>query len=202
MEMIIQSAEYRRLFKRVSPQLLSVNQMTSGQELIPGVLALSRHLFQLPIKTRMEQETPSELFLIQNQSSAIYQQISNLDLESHIRQIEINYLQKQHAHATAIGDFAQQLAAERAIASKIPLEKQATSTAQISDDIKLAHQPETSLVSSVVNEKSDIDQQIRGLVKKRMKSLQEQIRTDPSEPLDRKTIRSVEDLRRLSMFSP
>lgn len=201
METILQSAEYQRVSKRVSPQLLAVNHITSGQELIPAVLPSSKHVFQVPIETRMQQEIPSEIFLIENQSSVIYQQISALDLESRIRQMEIDYLQKQHAQAVAIGDLAQQLAAERAIASKIPREKQTTAMRQISDDTKIADQPGPSMVPSVIHEKPLVDQQIRGLVKKHMKSLKEQIRIDPLEPLDRRTIRSVEDLRRLSMCS-
>lgn len=197
-------AHYQRLSKGVSPPLLQTHQMISAQELIPTIPPLSRHLFQIPIETRIEEEIPAELFLIENQSIAISQteEISTFDRESQIRLIQINYLRKQQAQAFALGDVAQQLAAEQAIASKLPVAQPEVSVIRTSDSAKLENQPETSMTPSIVHKRSLVDQQIRGLVKKHVKSLQDHIRTDPSEPLDRKTIHSLEDLRRLSIFLP
>src|SRR5271170_1824263 len=71
---IIQSAEYKHLSKRISPHLLLLHKFTSGQELIPSITPSSLNLFQLEIKTHIQQEFPSQTFLLQHQSSVIFQQ--------------------------------------------------------------------------------------------------------------------------------
>ena len=194
-DMIIQSDEYRRLSKRVSPQLLILNRITSGQELIPSIVPSSCNLFQLAIKTEIQQEVPPSLFLVQNQASAIYQK----DFTEQILQTEINYLQKQHAEAIAIGDFAQQLAAERAIADKIQTIGHLQDE-QKPSETKMPEQSKTSIVSSAISEKSLVDQQIRGLLKKHLKPIQNLIRNNQKESLSKEIIHSIEDLRRLSIF--
>ena len=201
----MESAEYHRLSKRLSPQLLLSHQMTSGQELIPSITPSSRNLFQLPIITHMQEEFPSFVFLLQQQSSTVVQensirQISSPDPKTEILQTEINYLQRQHAEAIAIGDFTQQLAAERAIATKLQAielrqDEQKPSQIQISDRPKFENQSETSVIPTVISEKSLVDRQIRGLLKKHVKHLQEHAR---KEPRKKQIIHSVEDLRRLS----
>jgi hypothetical protein len=201
-EMIIQSAEYERLSKRVSPQLLLLNQITSGQELIPSIAPSSCNLFQLAIKTDIHQEVPSSIFLVQNQTSASYQkdfteQIAPLNSKTQILQTEINYLQKQHAEAIAIGDFTQQLAAERAIADKIQTIKHLQDK---SSETEIPKQSKTPIVPSAISEKSLVDQQIRGLLKKHLKPIQKLIRNNQKESLSKEIIHSIEDLRRLSIF--
>jgi len=217
MDTILQSAEYNRLSQRVSPHLLVLHQFTSGQELIPSISPSSRHLFQLEIKTHIQQELPSQIYLLQHRSSVDFQkdltqQISSSDSKTQILQTEINYLQKQHAEAIAIGDFTQQLAAERAISNKLQTieqlyEKQ--KTLKISQT-EIPHQSsaEISIISSNISQKSlitnPVDQQIRELLKKHITLLRKRIRNDKSklnekESLDKQIIHSVEDLRELSI---
>jgi hypothetical protein len=210
METIIQSIEYQRLSKRVSPQLLLLNQITSGQELMPAITPSSCNLFQLAMKTEIQQELSSPIFLVQDQTSAIYQkdfteQIASLNPKAQILQTEINYLKRQHAEAIAIGDFSQQLAAERAIANKLqmiknPQDQQKLDQKEISDHSMLDNQSKTSIVSSAISEKSLVDQQIRGLLKKHLKPIQKRIRNDQKQSLSKEIIHPVEDLRRLSIF--
>jgi O-acetylhomoserine/O-acetylserine sulfhydrylase-like pyridoxal-dependent enzyme len=204
MDTIIQSAEYQLLSKRVSPHLLLLHQLTSGQELIPSVTPSSRTLFQLAIETHIQQEFPPETFLLQHQTSADFQTnftqpISSSDSKSQILQTEINYLQKQHAEAIAIGDFTQQLAAERAISNKLQIieyleDKQKSlkiSQTQIPDHSTIENQESTISEKSLIA--NQVDQQIRGLLKKHVKLLRKRIRND------KQTIHSVEDLRQLSI---
>lgn len=186
MNTIIQSAEYDRLSKIVSPHLLILHEFTSGQELIPSISPSSRNLFQLEIKTHIQQEIPSETFFLQPQSSTNFQkdftrEISSSNSKTQILQTEINYLQKQHAKAIAIGDFTQQFAAERAIANKIQ-EKQKP----------LDHQKSTISEKSLITNKTD--QQIREVLKKHIKLLRK-------ESLNKQMIHSVAELRQLSMIS-
>jgi hypothetical protein len=212
METIIQSIEYQHLSKRVSPQLLLLNQITSGQELMPAITPSSCNLFQLAMKTEIQQELSSPIFLVQDQTSAIYQkdfteQIASLNPKAQILQTEINYLKRQHAEAIAIGDFSQQLAAERAIANKLqmiknPQDQQKLDQKEISDHSMLDNQSKTSIVSSAISEKSLVDQQIRGLLKKHLKPIQKRIRNDQKQSLSKEIIHSVGDLRRLSIFFP
>jgi hypothetical protein len=225
MDTIIQSAEYQLLSKRVSPHLLLLHQLTSGQELIPSVTPSSRTLFQLAIETHIQQEFPPETFLLQHQTSADFQTnftqpISSSDSKSQILQTEINYLQKQHAEAIAIGDFTRQLAAERAISNKLQTIKyvqekpQSLKTSQVEISDSIEHNPsKTSLIPSTISEKSlitnSVDQQIRGLLKKHAKLLRQRIRNnksklsedDQKEFLDKQIIHSIEDLRDLSILS-
>jgi len=204
MDTIIQSAEYQRLSKRVSPHLLLLHQLTSGQELISSITPCSRNLFQLEIKTHIQQEFPSEKFLLQPESSAVFQkdftqEMSSSDFKTQILQTEINYLQKQHAEAIALGDFTQQLAAERAISNKLQIieylqDKQKSlkiSQTKIPDHSTIENQESTISNKSLIA--NQVDQQIRGLLKKHVKLLRKRIRND------KQTIHSVEDLRQLSI---
>jgi hypothetical protein len=217
MDTILQSAEYNRLSKHLSPHLLVLHEFTSGQELIPSISPSSHNIFQLEIKTYIQQEFSSQIYLLQHQSSVdfqkdLIQQFSSSDSKTQILQTEINYLQKQHAEAIAIGDFTQQLAAERTISNKLQIikqlyEKQKTlkiSQTEIPDQLST----ETSIISSNVSQKSlitnPVDQQIRELLKKHIKLVRKRIRNDKSklnqkESLDRQIIHSVEDLRELSI---
>jgi len=218
---IIQSAEYNRLSKRVSPHLLVLHQFTSGQELIPSKIPSCRNLIQLEIKPHIQQEVPFQTFLLQPQTSATFQkdftqQISSSDAKTQILQTEIDYLQKQHAEAIAIGDFTQQLAAERAISSRfqtikhLPEKQKTLKIIPNQSTIDNQESSETSLISSAISDKSlvtnQVDQQIRELLKKHVKILRKRIRNDKSkldqkESLDKQVIHSVEDLRQLSIVS-
>jgi hypothetical protein len=164
------------------------------------------------MKTEIQQELSSPIFLVQDQTSAVYQkdfteQIASLNSKAQILQTEINYLKRQHAEAIAIGDFSQQLAAERAIANKLQTienlqDQQKLDQKEISDHSMFNNQSKTSIVSSAISEKSLVDQQIRGLLKKHLKPIQKRIRNDQKQSLSKEIIHSVEDLRRLSIFFP
>jgi len=169
MDTILQSAEYNRLSKHVSPHLLVLHQFTSGQVLIPSIPPSSRNLFQLEIKTQIEQELPFQTFLFQHQSSINFQKDFNQQISSssnskiQILQIEIDYLQKQHAEAIALGDFTQQLAAEQAISNKLQTIEYLQEKQKV-----LTHE------ESFITNKTD--QQIHELLKTHMKSLRKLIR--------------------------
>lgn len=181
---IIQSSEYNRLSKHISPHLLILHEYTSGQELISLTPPSIRNLFQLGTQTHIQQELPSQTYLLQRQSSINFQKdFSNP--KTQILQTEINYLQKQHAEAIARGDLTQQLAAERAISNKL----------QTMEQFQEKPIPPVQQQSSITNK---TDQQIHELMKKHVKSIQRHIRSSKSK-LNQKTIHSVENLRQLSI---
>ena len=215
-ETINQSIEYEYLSQQVSPHLLTLHQITSGQVLIPGIPSSSRDLLQLPITIHIEEEHPPDIYILEPQSSNRLQQIPSTDLKTRILQTEIDYLQKQLAEATANGDLTEQLAAERAISAKLKAlahlrEKQKPSQIVIQEHSTLdpsdqmdEKQSKTSILSSTISEKSNtknqIDQQIRGLVKKHVKQLQKHLQENTSKSDQKDIIHSVKDLRQLSIF--
>jgi hypothetical protein len=202
MDTIIQSIEYERLSKRVSPHLLFLHQFTSGQELIPSATSSSVNLFQLETKAYIDQEPPSEIFLLQHPPSAVFQrdsiqQISLFDLKAQTLQIEINYLQKQQAEAIAVGDFTRQLAAEQAITLKLEaIQGKSKLLTEIQDPIE-HDKSEVSITSSTISNQSlsanQVDEQIRGLLKK--------LSSPHSEQNEKESLHSIEDLHQLSIFS-
>ena len=117
--------------------------------------------------------------------------------KAQILQTEINYLRRQHAEAIAIGDFTQQLAAERAIDDKLQAIERLEDR-QKPGETEIANQSKTSIVSSTISEKSSVDRQIRGLLKKHLKPIQKLLRSGQRESLGQEILHSVEDLRRLS----
>ncbi|CAF3715255.1 unnamed protein product [Rotaria sp. Silwood1] len=66
---IIQSVQYERLSKRISPHLLVLHKLTSQQELITSIISCSAILHQLEIQTFMQQESSYQMFHFQYQSS-------------------------------------------------------------------------------------------------------------------------------------
>lgn len=187
-EIANQSAEYARLAKHVSPQLLISNQITSGQELISEITLSTRTLFQLPIDIHVEEENIPETYLLQSKSQDSLQQIVPTDFQSQLLQKQIEYLQQQHAEAVTNNDLTQQIAAERALEDKL---KRFTKLQPKSIQVE-----SSSLVSSKRSARlSSVDQQIRGLMKKHVKQLQKRVQDKNHE---KEIIHVVKDLRQLS----
>ncbi|CAF4669063.1 unnamed protein product [Rotaria sp. Silwood1] len=206
---VIQSVQYERLSKRISPHLLILHKLTSQQELIPSIIPCSAILHQLEIQTFIQQESPYQMFHFQYQSSTnfqkdIVQQISSFDsidsINHQILQTEINYLQKQYDEASVIGDFTQQLAAEHIISNKLQMiesfqeqeksQKDSQIEIQISSTIDNQQSVEykkskTSIKSSTINEKSldtnQINEQIHELLNNYDTILQKHIKNDQAE---------------------
>ncbi|CAF3003205.1 unnamed protein product, partial [Rotaria sp. Silwood2] len=204
-DVIIQSAQYERLSKRISPNLLVLHKLTSEQELIPSILPCSVKLHQLEIQTSIQQESPYQLFHFQYQSTTNFQkdfiqQISSLDSidsKQRILQNEINYLHKQYNEAIVIGDFTRQLAAEQIISNKFQMiesfqekeKSQKTSPIEIQIPSMIDNQQsiehkksKTSIKSSKISEKSldtnQVNEQIHELLINYDTILQQQIQND------------------------
>ncbi|CAF3503908.1 unnamed protein product [Rotaria sordida] len=206
---IIQSVQYERLSKRISPHLLVLHKLTSEQELIqPSIIPCPVKLYQLEIKTSVQQESLYEMFHFQYQSSINFQkdfiqQISSLDsidLKNQILQIEINYLQKQYDESIAIGDFTRQLATEQIISNKLQFIEsfQEKEKSQKINEIEIQipsiinnqqlsehKKSKTSIKISKINEKSldtnQVNEQIHELLKNYDKILQKHIQNDQAK---------------------
>ena len=200
---IIQSYNYDRLSRDVSLDLISLHHFTSGQVSFPSIKPLSLHQFQLPTRISVREEHSFDSYLLRSsQTTKIEQEILSIptDTKKQILQQQILYLQKQHADAVALGDFAQQLAAERAIENKL----------QRIEGQHLIAPSHISLLSATTSETSvapsHIDRQVRGVLKSHVRSLQTKMQKLPrdhredSKPLEvyNKMVNSVEDLRQLS----
>jgi hypothetical protein len=223
MDTIIQSAEYQRLSKRISPHLLLLNKITSGQELIPSLIPSSVKRFQLEVETHIQQELPSQIFLLQDQSATTFQKdfiqqslsTDPIDPKTQMLQTEIDYLQKQHAESISIGDFTQKLAAEQAMSVKFQAIERLQNSLQITqtqtqDPSTIDNRQSLEHISSTNSEKSltpnQVDEQVRGLLKDHVKLLQKHIQNEKSKLSETQTdaeemssTHSVEDLRQLSI---
>ncbi|CAF0920812.1 unnamed protein product [Adineta ricciae] len=213
-ESIIQSNEYERLSKRVSPNLLLLHEITSGQQLISLTAPSLLNHFQLGIKCMIHQELSSQVFLLRRQSSAFRkdytEQLSSLDpTDTTVQTIrtEITYLQRKYDEAVAVGDISQQLAAKQIISAKMQdnselfKTKLSKTTEQLpvdSQKIMEYLKSDTSTTSITTNEQSlpsaQIDERIDELLANQIKTIHELILTNAEQNEQH----SVTDLQQLS----
>ena len=166
---ITQSARYERLSKNISPHLLLLHKLTSGQQLVPYTIPCSAKQFQLEIKPSIQLEFASEIFLLKYQSSVKYQndvlqQISfaePIDSKMKILKTEIDYLKKQYAESIAIDDYAQQLATEQTISSKLQIIESLHEKQQLLKDSK----KETRIYSPVDNQVSTDNTKLKASIR-------------------------------------